>query len=66
MRRHRTNIEGLAAALNEMGIKTSIVGSVEAKDSLIAQAMRKTENARQLAVREIGRIYRKAKRPTSR
>ena len=65
-KRRRTNIEGLCDALNEMGIKTSIVGSVATKDSLIAQAIRKTENARRRAVNEISPILRNAKGVTSR
>jgi hypothetical protein len=65
-KRHRTNIEGLCDALNEMGIKTSIVRSVATKDSLIAQAIRKTENVRLRAVKEISRISGNAKRFTSR
>jgi hypothetical protein len=66
MKRDRTNIEGLCDALNEMGIKTSIVRSVATKDSLIAQAIRKTENVRLRAVKEISRISGNAKRFTSR
>ena len=65
-KRRRTNIEGLCDALNEMGIKTSIVRSVATKDSLIAQAIRKTENVRLRAVKEISRISGNAKRFTSR
>jgi hypothetical protein len=55
-KRRRTNIERLCDALNEMGIKTSIPRSIATKDSLVAQAIRKTENARRQAVKEIGRI----------
>ncbi len=65
MRKHRSNIEGLCDALNEIGIETSIVGSAAPKDSLIAQAIHKTEKARRPKVKEIGRISGNAKRLTS-
>ena len=66
MRMRRTNIEGLCDALNEMGIKTSILGSATKKNDLVSQALRETEKARRRAVKEIVRISGNAKRPTSR
>ena len=66
MRKRRTNIEGLCDALNEMGIKTSILGSATTKNNLVSQALRETEKARRRAVKEIVRISGNAKRPPSR
>ena len=64
-KRHRTNIEGLCDALNEMGIRTSIPGDAAPKDNLISRSLRETEKARRRAVKEISRISGNAKRGTS-
>jgi len=65
MGRDRTNLEGLCDALNAMGVKTSIPGSVALEHNLAYRALHDTEEARQRAAKEIARIVSNAKRPTS-
>ena len=62
MNRRRSNIEKLCDALNELGIKASMV-TCQDKASKEEQIGRSAEMARQRAIAEISRISASAKRP---
>jgi hypothetical protein len=53
MRKPQTNTDRLCAALNEMGIKTSIPRGAATKHNLISRSLRETEKARRRAASEI-------------
>ena len=64
MRRGPTNIEGLCDALNEMGIRTTVIGRTEATPHE-QPTSRSVEKARRKSLKEIARIFGNAKRFTS-